>query len=116
MSVVLMTPESKKVVVNLSADECLYESPHNLPTTGKGSPSSSCVDLYAHMAQSGRIYFYTHAWSLKERTKSEFQLISEEDAKKFLIERAGLAGYEYLISKKDEKFEKYFPGIFEEDA
>jgi hypothetical protein len=33
-----------------------------------------------------------------------------------LIERAGLAGYEYLIHKNSEKFEKYFPGIFEEDA
>ncbi|WAC05310.1 MAG: hypothetical protein OS112_01390 [Methanoregula sp.] len=114
MSVVLMTPEQKKVVVNLSADECLYESPHNLPI--KGSPSSSRTDLYAHMAQSGAIYYYTHTWSVKEGSKSVFNLLSEEAAKNFLIERAGLAGYEHLISKKDQKFEKYFPGIFEEDA
>jgi len=114
MSVVLMTPEQKRVVVNLSADECLYESPHNLPATGP--PFSSGTDLYAHMAQSGAIYYYTYAWSMKKGSKSEFNLLSEEDAKKFLIERAGLAGYEHLISKKDEKFEKYFPGIFDEDA
>jgi hypothetical protein len=114
MSVVLMTPEQKKVVVNLSADECLYESPRNLPTTG--SPFSSGVDLYAHKAQSGAIYYYTCAWSMMEGSKPEINLLSEKAAKKFLIERAGLAGYEYLIYKKSEKFEKYFPGIFEEDA
>lgn len=114
MSVVLMTPNLKKVVVNLSADECLYESPRDL--SPKGSPVSSNVDLYAHKAQSGTIYYYTCAWSMMENSKSEINLVSEEAAKKFLIERAGLAGYEYLIQKNSEKFEKYFPGIFEEDA
>ena len=114
MSVVLMTPEQKKVVVNLSADECLYESPRNPPA--KGSPVSSGTDLYAHKAQSGTIYFYTCAWSMMKGSKPEINLVSEEDAKKFLIERAGLAGFEYLLDKKGEHLEKYFPGIFEEDA
>ena len=114
MSVVLMTPEQKKVVVNLSADECLYKSPRNLPTAG--SLFSSGVDLYAHTAQSGAIYYYTCAWSMLEGAKSEFNLITEESAKKFLIERAGLAGFDYLLYKKREKFEKFTPSAFEEDA
>ena len=114
MSVVLITPESKKIVVNLSADECLYEAPRE---ASSADPTCSFgVDLYAHKAKSGTIYFYTYAWSTKDGGIPEFALIPEYSARDFLIERTGFAGDAYLNEKLNEKFEEFFPGIMDEDG
>ena len=114
MTIVLKTPEGKKVVVNLKTDNYLYESPHNPPNTG--TRYTSGVDLYAHKARSGTIYYYSYSWSMWEGTEAEFCLMTDEEMKNALIDRASEAGYGRMSDGEREDIETYFPGIFEEDA
>lgn len=114
MSIVLKTPEGKKVVVEKSDDECLYEAPHNPPNTG--SRYTSGTDLYAHKARSGTVYFYSYFWSMWVGTESEYALMTDEEMKDALIVRAGDNGPGSMGDREIERCEKYFPGIFDEDA
>ena len=84
----LMTPEGKKVQVNLREDLCLYDSPHNPPNTGTEYTSGS--DLYYHKTRSGRGYFYTYYWSMWEGEQSCYTLVTEDEAKSFILHRATL--------------------------
>jgi hypothetical protein len=114
MTVVLKTPEGKKVVVDIVKDNYLYEAPHNPPNTG--TRYTSGTDLYAHKARSGTIYYYSHSWSMWEGTEAEFHLMTDEEMKNALIDRASEAGYGRMSDSEREDIETYFPGIFEEDA
>ena len=114
MTIVLKTPEGKKVVVDISNDECLYESPHNPPNTG--TRYTSGTDLYAHKALSGAIYFYSYDWSMWQGTEAEFALMTDEEMKGALLERASDAGHGSISDNERERIERHFPGIFEEDA
>jgi hypothetical protein len=114
MTIVLKTPEGKKVVVDISHDECLYESPHNPPNTG--TRYTSGVDLYAHKARSGAMYFYSHSWSMWQGTEAEYFLMTDDEMKSALLDHASDAGPGSITDNERERIEKHFPGIFDEDA
>jgi len=115
MTIVLKTPEGKKIVVDISHDECLYESPHNPPNTG--TRYTSGLDLYAHKARSGIVYYYSYSWSMWQGQEEEFRLMTEEEMKSVLIDRAGEGGHGRMSNGEREDIEKnYFPGLFDEDA
>jgi hypothetical protein len=114
MSIVLRTPEGKKVVVDMSHDECLYESPHNPPNTG--TRYTSGLDLYAHKARSGAMYYYSHSWSMWQGHEAEFTLMTDSEIKDMLIAHAGEAGHGEPSQREIDLAEKHFPGIFEETA
>ena len=114
MALILMTPEGKKVAINPKADVEIYDAPRNPPNTG--TTYTSGTDLLAHKARSGKVYFYTYHWSMWEGSQSGYELLTDEEAKKFLLEKAQGTGYNGLGNSGKERAEEYFPGIFDEDA
>lgn len=113
MAQLLMTPDGKKVQADITKDERLYDAPHNPPNTGTAYTSGT--DLYVHKARSGKTYFYTHFWSMWQGTDSSYELLTEDEAKEFILDKAQGAGY-VAGGVMDDACEKYFPGIFDEDA
>jgi hypothetical protein len=87
----LMTPEGKKLQVSLEKDATLYVAPHNPPNTGTAYTSGT--DLYCHKARSGKVYFYTYFWSMWQGVEDSYQLISEDEAKTFVLQKATQSGY-----------------------
>lgn len=114
MSIVLKTPEGKKVVVDTHDDNCLYESPHNPPNTG--TRYTRGTDYYAHKARSGAMYYYSYSWSMWQGEESCYQLMTDEEMRDILIEMAGVSGPCRMSDGEREDIVKYFPGIFDEDA
>jgi hypothetical protein len=110
---ILMTPENKKVVINLSTDTCLFDAPHNPSNTG--TRYTSGTDLYTHKARSGNNYYYKYHWSMWQGTESHYELITDEEAKQFLLEKASLADYGLSQGEIDRALE-FFPDLFDEDA
>jgi len=111
---ILLTPDNKKVVVELDTDFCLYDAPHNPPNTG--TRYTSGADLYVHKARSGKNYFYLYHWSMWQGENSWFELITDDDTKFFLLNVNDGNDYNGLDSKQSEKAEELFPCIFDEDA
>jgi len=109
-----MTPEGKKVAINIMTDTAVYSAPQNPPTTGNHYTSGN--DLYAHKARSGRVYFYTYFWSMWHGTESQYDLLTEDEARQFLLQKAQGSGHEVLSRGEVEQAEEYFPGIFDENA
>lgn len=113
MNAVLMTPEEKKVAVNTETDTCLYDAPRNPANTGTRYTRGS--DFYAHTARSGKNYFYAYHWSMWQGDEDSFHLLTDEEMKARLIELND--GSRYSLSGSEiARAEKFFPGIFEEDA
>lgn len=69
---------TNRVILNPAHDEKLYAAPINPPNTG--TRFTSGIDLYLHIAQSGKEYYYTHAWSMWQGSTDEYELISKEAA------------------------------------
>lgn len=112
---ILKTPDNKRVVVNRKSDTILYDSPNNPPNTG--TKYTQGTDLCAHKARSGTVYFYLYHWSMWQGSEDSYGLIEPEQAKEFLLEKAGLTGWASIDDCGDRgTIEEYFPGIFEEDA
>jgi hypothetical protein len=111
---ILRTPEGKIVRVNTETDEKLYEAPRNPPNTGTAYTRGT--DLYRHVARSGKAYYYLLHWSMWQGEEPSLELISEEKAKNFLIDKAGASGWAKLTEEEMKRAEKLFPGIFEESA
>lgn len=111
--VILTTPEGKTVKVDAETDVQIYSAPHNPPDTGTAYTAGT--DLYAHRARSGKVYYYAETWSMWQGTETTYRLLTEEEAREFIIERAGGTDYERAGIYVD-RAEKYFPGIFEETA
>lgn len=88
---ILMTPDGKRVVISPD-DPTLYDAPHNPPNTG--TRYTSGTDLRAHRARSGNVYFYLYHWSMWQGTDCRYELITKDQAEKFLLEKAGLAGWD----------------------
>jgi hypothetical protein len=114
METILRTPEGKKVAIAPNNDTCLFSAPHNPPDTGTAYTSGT--DLYAHKARSGKVYFYSYCWSMWQGTESYYNLLTESEAKEFLLGKAEGTGYNGLSNCEVERAEEYFPGIFDEDA
>jgi hypothetical protein len=111
---VLKTPENKKVCINLKTDEKLYEAARNPPNTGTAYTEGT--DLYRHVARSGKAYYYTYFWSMWKGVADNVQLRTEEEAKEFLVEHAGLSGWVALSPEEEKRAKEIFPNIFDEDA
>jgi hypothetical protein len=112
MAIILMTPEGKKVAINPAVDPEIHSAPHNPPNTGTSYTSGT--DLLAHKARSGKVYFYTYHWSMWQGSQDSYQLLTEAEAKQFLLDLAEGTGYNGLSDR--ERAEEYFPGLFDEDA
>lgn len=108
----LMTPEGKKIQVNPS-DLCLYTAPRNPPNTG--TMYTQGTDLYMHKARSGKQYFYTYHWSMWQGSEDVYALVSEDEAKQFVLHRATEHGY-IANGVEVEDCEALWPRLFEEDA
>jgi hypothetical protein len=102
MAQLLMTPDGKKVLVDDNQDECIYEDPTGTAYT---------TDLHAHKARSGKVYFYSHSWSMWQGIGESYHLLTEGEAKAFLLERSQIAGHVAVT-----RSEAYFPNLFDEDA
>jgi hypothetical protein len=111
---ILKTPEGKVVRVDTDRDEKLYRAPVNPPNTG--DTYTRGTDLYRHVARSGRAYYYFIHWSMWQGEEPSIELASEQRAKEFLIEKAGVAGAAKLSDKEMKRAEELFPGIFDETA
>ncbi len=86
----------------------------NPPDTGLNYTSGT--DLYRHVARSGKAYYYTYDWSMWQGTKDRYALLTEEEAKQFLIRAAGWTGYAALSPEEEKRAQEVFPNIFDEDA
>lgn len=112
---VLKTPENKKIIINPKTDEKMYDAPVNPPNTGTSYTAGT--DLYRHVARSGNVYYYTYSWSMWQGTPSEYKLLTEEEAKQFLLKIAGINNeWVYLSESEEKRAKELFPGIFDEDA
>jgi len=113
MNTILMTPDGKKVVITPEKDVRLYNAPHNPPNTGTSYTAG--IDLYAHKARSGTVYFYTYHWSMWQGTESYYNLVTESQARDFIL---GKASATCLVADGiyDSAAEEYFPGLFKENA
>jgi len=111
----LMTPEKKIVVCDMSKDVCLYDAPRNPPNTG--TTYTSGTDLYAHKARSGNWYYYLYSWSMWQGEPSDYELITEDEAKEFIFNKS-TAGSNYSRNGVEiENCEKLFgEDFFEETA
>ena len=91
MKHILTTPEGGRAVVDLQEDIVLYSAPRNPPNTGLAYTRGT--DLYMHSSRAGRKYFYVHRWSMWQGEQPSFELISEDAAKNFILQRATNHGY-----------------------
>lgn len=114
MEKILMTPEGKKVKINPREDQCLYDAPHNPPNTG--TRYTAGTDLFVHKARSGTLYFYEYHWSMWQGTEPSFNLITDQEARDFVLRKAGMGGHDELGPSEKELAESIWPNLFEEDA
>lgn len=109
MKHVLRTVDKKKVVVEIDTDTKLYDAP-----TLRGYTRG--VDIYAHKAQSGAVYFYTHTWSRWQTEYAMFALISREKAEDMLTGLAGTCGDGALTEREIAQAKTFGFDILEETA
>jgi hypothetical protein len=114
MTIVLKTPNGKKIVVNIFHDECIFESPRNPPNTG--SRYTNGTDLYAHKARSGTMYYYSHFWSMWQGVEQSYSLMTFDEMREALIDHASDVGPGAMGEGEIECAERHFPGIFDEDG
>ncbi|MBN1892329.1 MAG: hypothetical protein JW780_06060 [Clostridiales bacterium] len=112
----LRTPDGKIVKIDPGEDVRLYDAPHNPPNTGTSYTRGT--DLYAHKARSGKWYFYKYHWSMWQGEGSSYELISDDEAIDFLIDKAGDSSYWGSLGEgeKEKAIEIFGRDIFEETA
>lgn len=108
MKHVLRTEDKKKVVIDIENDSQLYAASAHRETRG--------TDLYAHRAQSGKIFFYMHEWSRWEGEVDQFILISRDKVEDRLIRLAGLCGDAALTEAEFQRAEEFGFNLLEETA
>lgn len=111
---VLRTKDDKKVVIDAEKDIRLYRAPVNPPNTG--TRYTTGMDLFAHKAQSGNMYFYFYSWSLWAGAEDAFNLCSKATAEAFLTKKAGHAGWDALDEHEIKLATEYGMDIMEETA
>jgi hypothetical protein len=110
---VLKTPDGKKVNVDIKEDECLYNAPRNINC---GEDTTRGIDLYRHVSRKGNAYYYKVEWSMWQGEGCYYELVSEDEAKEFLLDKAELAYPIGLTQDEMKRAQELFPNIFEEDA
>jgi len=111
---VLRTQDKKRVVIDFSTDTKLYDSPMNPPNTG--TRFTTGIDLHAHKARSGNMYFYTHSWSMWQGDQEEFKLITKDQAEEFLLDKMALSYPAEMTTEEIEKAKEYGFDLLIEDA
>jgi len=111
---VLRTQDMKKVVIDLSTDTKLYETPVNPPNTG--TEYTRGTDLMAHKARSGNVYFYEYFWSMWQGEQEQFELVSKEQAEEFLLQKMSLSDLAGMTETEIEKAIGFGFNLLEEDA
>lgn len=98
---ILKTPHGEKIVVNINNDVRLYWAPMG----------SAGIDIYAHNARSGVVYYYTYTWSVLQ--SAGYSLLTPDEVRERLVRLADLPGDGRLKSNEIKIAKQYFPGIFE---
>jgi len=111
---VLRTQDKLKVVIDLNTDTKLYEAPINPPNTG--SKYTDGTDLMAHKARSGNVYFYTYYWSMWQGVEEEFELVTENQAEEFLLDKMALPYPAELTGSEIKTAKEYGFELLEENA
>lgn len=106
---VLRTEDNKKAVIDVEEDTRLYSAPIMAGHT-RGT------DIYAHKAQSGAVYFYTHSWSRWQGEPDVFELISREEAEAMLIRLVGICGDASITDEEIEQAKEFGFDLLEETA
>lgn len=114
MKHVLLNENGERVVIDMKKDECLYSAPVNPPNTGTAFTRGT--DLYAHKAQSGKVYFYANRWSLWQGEEGGIRLMTKEEAEEFLTEKLSLTGCGALDEADAAKCEAYGLDLLTETA
>lgn len=114
MKKILMTPEGKKVVIDVEKDEEIYSAPRNPPNTG--TTYTSGTDLYRHVARSGNEYFYFYNWSMWQGTESSVELATRNEVERFLVKKAGSSGWDGIDDSDGERFKELGFDIYDETA
>ncbi|MCW3994942.1 MAG: hypothetical protein NWE98_02180 [Candidatus Bathyarchaeota archaeon] len=109
-----MSPENKKVCITPKTDERLYAAPVNPPNTG--TTYTSGVDLFRHVTRNRNVYYYLYEWSLWQGVENRYRLITEQEAKDFLLRALGWTGWAALDEQELKRVQELFPDLFEEDA
>jgi len=92
MSIVLDTPNGQEIIIDPFIDQCLYSSPRKQEfsldfLSSCEDPQEyerSGVDLYAHLTETGKVYYYTYAW--KRGTEPECSHVNREMMKSLIVE------------------------------
>lgn len=101
MTVVLMSDEGKRIVVNKDSDVRLYSDGTTNATRGDR--------LYCHKSRNGNIYYYVYHWTLWQGESNQYELLSKTQAIDYLSGKI-------LSSEEEENIRTYLPEFFEEDA
>ena len=114
-TMLLLTDDRKRVKIDMDRDTRLYSAPVNPPNTSLGYTSGR--DLYMHKSRSGKNFYYIYSWSMWQGTESTFYLISEEEAKDFILEKACCFGHGALDWTEIEQAKNLFgDDFFDENA
>ncbi len=92
--------DGKRIDVSINSDVCLYRAPEGM----------AGIDIYAHKAPSGTMYYYTYAWSTTH--PPVYSIITPAEVQDLLIRRASLPVYGRLTDDDVKLAEQHFPGIF----
>ena len=112
---ILKTPDGKTVDINTDKDLKLYNAPNNPPNTGMKYTRG--VDLYMHKTRKGSEVFYKYFWSMWQGEEDNYRIVSREDAIDFLVDKAGLGGWDGLTEKEMQVcIDVFGEDIFEETA
>jgi len=106
--------DGKTIVIDPRTDECIYEAPMNPPNTG--TRYTRGTDLYLHRTRSGRKVFYLKRWSMWQGEETSYELISEEEAKNFFLERLGMSGWMHPSEEEIQRALELWPDLMEETA
>ncbi len=114
MAKILRTPDGKIVRVQRDTDTVLYAAPRNPPNTGTAYTRGT--DIYAHVARSGKAYFYAYRWTMWQGEENSYDLMDEQEVKDFLLDKAQLCGWAGLKGEELQAIQRFFPNLFEETA
>ncbi len=114
MKVRVKVDDGKIAVLDSETDKVIYEAPHNPPNTGTAYTSGT--DLYLHVTKRGRKVFYLYHWSMWQGVEDRIEVISESEAKDFIIEKAGLTGWAALTEREIEKAKSIWGQDFLEET
>jgi hypothetical protein len=104
--------EGGSVVLDSKQDETIYQAPQNPPNTGTAYTRGT--DLKLHISRKGRKFFYLLHWSMWQGEEDSIELISEQEAKDFLIQKTQSKGWEAPTEDELKRVQELFTDLLEE--